>query len=178
MEELNLSIQLYNAWILNLAYFIISVALLMIMPKYNSGSFIRTPRVKYATAINNFSYYGFLISGLWISFSNNSLIRTIGLIVYLIGILLYSYALFSFAVKEINKPVTNRFYKHSRHPVYFSFFIVSFGIAFASFSFILMSFACIYFVSSYFIIKKEEEWCKQYYGDEYINYMKQTRMFI
>ena len=173
-----MQIQLYNAWILTAGFFVTGTALLLLMPRYNVGAFVKSPKMKYVTMLNKIGYYGFLLSALFIPFDENTLLFYTGLVIWFVGMLLYVYALFSFAVKEFNKPVTDRFYSVSRHPVYLSFFIVSTGIVIASFSLLLASFACIYFVSSYFIMKEEEKKCLETYGDEYRDYMKQTRMII
>ena len=167
-----------NTWILALIYFIISIGLLLLIPKHNISKFIKTPRVKYITEANYILYYGFLFFSIFIPMKFDTVSFYIGICIFVLGVLLYTISMFYFAISEYNQPVTERIYKLSRHPVYLSFIIISIGISIAGTSIILSIIAILHFITSYFIAKEEEKQCIEIYGESYLNYMKKVRMFL
>lgn len=173
-----ISLSLYNAWVLSVIYIVISTGLLLLFPKHNISKFVKTPRIKYITEANYIFYYGFLIFSIFIPMKLESVSFYAGTGLLIVGLLLYTTATFYFAISEYDQPVTERIYKLSRHPVYVSFFIISIGISIAGASIILSIIAVLHFITSYFIAKKEEQQCIEMYGESYLNYMKKVRMFL
>ena len=173
-----ISLSLINTWILSIIYFIISIGLLLLIPKYNISKFVKTPKIKYITELNYILYYGFLVFSIFIPMNVDTVSFYIGICIFILGMLLYTISMFYFAISEYNQPVTERIYKLSRHPVYLSFFMISLGISIAGASIILSIIAILHFITSYFIAKKEEEQCIEVYGKSYLDYMKKVRMFL
>lgn len=172
------SVGFYNLWLLSGLYFVISTGLLFIIPKYNISKFVKTPRIKFVTEINYILYYGFLILSVFIPFKIDSLFFIVGFLIFIIGIGSYIISVFYFAISEYNKPVTEKIYKISRHPVYLSFLIIGTGISVAGESIVLIIIVILHFISTIFIMKAEEIMCVKIYGEEYKKYMKKVRMII
>jgi len=151
---------------------------LLLFPKHNISKFVKTPRIKYITEANYVLYYGFLIFSIFIPIKPGTAVFYFGTGVFIVGLLLYTGSMFYFAISEYDKPVTERIYKISRHPVYVSFFLICIGISIAGVSIILSIVAILHFITSYFIAKEEEKQCIEVYGESYLNYMKKVRMFL
>ncbi|MCF6367024.1 MAG: hypothetical protein L3J35_12585 [Bacteroidales bacterium] len=175
---LGIKIGIYNTWILSLIYFVTSMGLLALFPKYNISKFIKTPGIKYITQANYILYYGFLFFSIFIPIKTGTMFFYIGTSFYTLGLILYTLSMFYFAISEYDKPVTEKVYKISRHPVYLSYFLISIGISISGASIILCIIAILHFISTYFIAKEEEKKCIEIYGSDYLSYMKKVRMFL
>lgn len=74
--------------------------------------------------------------------------------------------------------VTSGIYKYIRHPLYSSLFLLTWGILFKHFSVTEIALAI---AASFFLIftaKADEAECLQFFGLDYSEYMKKTKMFI
>ena len=172
------SFELNNTWQFTLPYFILSIGFLFLIPKHNISKFVQVPKIKLITEINYILYYGFLFASIFIPLQTELIIFYIGIVLFVIGIIFYSASIFYFSISEYNKPVTEKVYKISRHPVYLSFFIIGIAISMAGASLFLLIIVILHFISTIFIIKEEEKNCIASYGEEYKNYMKKVRMII
>jgi protein-S-isoprenylcysteine O-methyltransferase Ste14 len=82
------------------------------------------------------------------------------------------------AFEKTTSLVTSGIYKYIRHPLYSSLLILTWGIFFKHFSavgILLMIAASVFLVLT---AKADETECIQFFGAEYQDYMKRTRMFI
>jgi protein-S-isoprenylcysteine O-methyltransferase Ste14 len=159
-------------------YLIISTSLTLMLPKYRLSVFVNIPRVKLFGLLYQVLYYLQLLFLCFLSFAESNFLFYIGTAVYIVGILLYSTAMFYFAIAQYDKPVTQGLYKFSRHPVYFSFFIIILGASFATGNFILLIMSVLYLICSWQIGKAEEQDCIKKYGEEYQKYAENVRRFI
>lgn len=82
------------------------------------------------------------------------------------------------AFEKTTALVTSGIYKYIRHPLYSSLFLLTWGIFFKHFSTagIATSIAATIFLV--FTAKADEMECVQFFGSEYSEYMKKTKMFI
>ncbi len=82
------------------------------------------------------------------------------------------------AFEKTTALVTSGIYKYIRHPLYSSLFLLTWGILFKHFSVagILLAITAIIFLV--FTAKADEAECIQFFGIEYSEYMKKTKMFI
>jgi protein-S-isoprenylcysteine O-methyltransferase Ste14 len=74
--------------------------------------------------------------------------------------------------------VTSGLYKYIRHPLYLSLMLVGFGILLKNIEFIQIILASINIVSLVFTAKVEEKEMTKKFGNEYLDYMKKTKMFF
>lgn len=102
----------------------------------------------------------------------------IGLIVYVLGIILFTLSTYSFEKYSISGLSRKGMYKFSRNPMYLSYFIYFLGIVILTKSIFLFAIVLLFQVSSHFIILSEERWCIEKYGEEYIEYMESTKRYI
>jgi len=172
------SFELNNTWIFSLIYLIISNGFIFLIPKHNISKFTQVPKIKYINTANYILYYSFFIISMFVPIKNTSFIFILAISIFIIGILLYTTSIFYFAISEYDKPVTEKLYQMSRHPVYLSFLIIGVSISLAGVSFLLLIIIILHFISTYYIAKEEEKQCIEKYGKKYKDYMKKVRMFI
>jgi len=173
-----LSFSLNNAWLLSVFYLIVSIGLVLLIPKHNIQKFVKIPKIRYVNILNHILYYGFMVFSIFVPLQIGTQIFYIGIILFIIGILLYFVSIFYFAISEYDKPVTEKIYQISRHPVYLSFFIIGIGISLTGASWILIIILTLHFATTILIIKEEEKSCVEIYGKEYETYKKNVRMII
>lgn len=175
---MELSIGIYNTWILSLIYLIISFGFVFLIPKHNIAKFVEVPKIKYFNLLNHILYYSFFALSIFVPIKTNSVWLIVAVVFFVFGILLYSTSIFYFAISEYNRAVTEKIYQISRHPVYLSFLIIGISISLAGTSLLLLIIVFLHFITTYFIAKEEEKQCLEKYGDEYKSYKEKVRMFI
>ncbi|MCK4465123.1 MAG: isoprenylcysteine carboxylmethyltransferase family protein [Bacteroidales bacterium] len=74
--------------------------------------------------------------------------------------------------------VTSGMYKYIRHPLYLSLMLVGFGILLKNIGFTQIILASINIVFLVFTAKVEEKEMIKKFGNEYLDYMKKTKMFF
>jgi len=101
-----------------------------------------------------------------------------GLAIYVAALILSITTLFNIASAPAEKPVTGGVYKFSRHPIYFSGFLmfVSVGIACASLVFLILAVIWIFFWQM--VVPAEERFLIDEYGDDYRDYLTRTPRWI
>ena len=108
----------------------------------------------------------------------NSVFNYIGLIIFIIGTLLYMKSIIDFAKPQDNGINKNGLYKYSRNPMYVAFFIYFLGCSFFINSIPYFIVLIIFQISVHYLILSEERWCIKEFGEEYINYMKRVRRYV
>jgi protein-S-isoprenylcysteine O-methyltransferase Ste14 len=84
----------------------------------------------------------------------------------------------SFATASLGEPISKGIYAISRHPGYFSFFLVCVGIGIACASWVFLLCALVWIVSWHFGVVEEERILLEKYGDAYREYMNRTPRWI
>jgi protein-S-isoprenylcysteine O-methyltransferase Ste14 len=82
------------------------------------------------------------------------------------------------AFEKTTQLVTSGVYKYIRHPLYSSLFLLTWGIFFKNLSVAGIVIAITATVFLVFTAKADESECIQFFGAQYINYMKHTKRFI
>jgi protein-S-isoprenylcysteine O-methyltransferase Ste14 len=82
------------------------------------------------------------------------------------------------AFEKTTSLVTSGIYRHIRHPLYSSLFLLTWGIFFKSPSVIGVILAGISTIFLVLTAKADEGECRQFFGAQYLDYMKSTKMFI
>lgn len=86
-------------------------------------------------------------------------------------------SLFSF--EKTTKLVNSGIYNYIRHPLYLSLILISWGIYLKNpTAIILLMSAVLSTILLYFTSRFDEKECIDYFGNEYIEYMKHSKMFI
>jgi len=106
---------------------------------------------------------------------DSQVVRIVSAIIFLIGIVILFVAWFGLGTKtslgiDKNRLITSGLYKFSRNPqlVAYGLVLVSFTIMF--FSWLTIIWVLLYLIASYFMVKSEEEFLEQKYGQEYKKY--------
>ena len=108
----------------------------------------------------------------------NTIFNFIGLIIFLIGTILYIKSIIDFAKPQDNGINRNGLYKYSRNPMYVAFFLYFLGASLLINSSLYFLILGIFQVSVHFLILSEERWCIEKFGSEYEEYMKDIRRYI
>lgn len=102
----------------------------------------------------------------------------VGLAIYGLGVILCIFSVLNFAKPEENGINLKGLYQVSRNPLYVAYFIYFFGCVLLTQSLILLAILLVFQISAHWIIKSDERWCIQKFGEEYINYMNKVRRYI
>ncbi len=97
---------------------------------------------------------------------------------YVLGLLLLTATIINFSNPNDKEMNTDGIYKYSRNPMYVSYFVIFIGITLLTKSYLFLTLAIIFQVSSHWIILAEERWCMKKFGLDYKNYAKKTRRYI
>jgi len=102
----------------------------------------------------------------------------VGLLIVTLGLAMQVMVTISVANTPQDKPVTRGPYRFSRHPIYFSGFLILVGIGIASASWLVLMCALLWIVFFYIVVPAEERFCHKQYGDTYREYMNKTPRWI
>ena len=84
----------------------------------------------------------------------------------------------SFAKAPLGEPISKGIYAISRHPGYFSFFLMCVGIGIACASWVYLLCALVWLVSWHFGVVEEEHNLIKRYGEVYREYMNRTPRWV
>jgi len=84
----------------------------------------------------------------------------------------------SVANTPVDKPVTKGPYRISRHPIYFSGFIILVGMGVASASWVVLLCALLWIAFFNIVVPAEERFLAEQCGDAYREYMKRIPRWI
>jgi len=81
-------------------------------------------------------------------------------------------------MEDTTKLISTGLFKYIRHPLYLSLMLGGFGILAKDYGYIQWILALTNFISLIITAKVEEKEMIKKFGDDYIDYMKHTKMFI
>lgn len=102
----------------------------------------------------------------------------VGIPISILAIVMGFMAWISFASGPFDKPITGGVYRFSRHPWYFSWFLMYVGIGIACASWIFLLCAVVWITSWNIGVVSEERVLIEKYGDAYREYMNRTPRWI
>ena len=112
----------------------------------------------------------------------NMVFLILGIILIILGIIFWiSAVLISKIDREVenSKLVTTGIYAHVRHPIYAAFFYIAVGLILISQNILLFVLPIIFWAFlTVAMIKTEEKWLTDKFGNDYINYSKKVNRFI
>jgi protein-S-isoprenylcysteine O-methyltransferase Ste14 len=177
---------LWNAWILWVLQF-----LLMIIPNFfmSEEAKLRTKRapqfvpfrrtekiLAYSThmVIMPFS----IIYSIFLPLQIGTAWFYLGLAIFVSALIMNLMTIISFATTPVDKPVTSGIYRISRHPIYFSGFLLNLSIGIVGVSWIMMLCAILWIIFFKIVVPTEERFLLGQYGDAYREYMNRTPRWI
>jgi len=102
----------------------------------------------------------------------------IGLVIFISALVMSLMTTICIANTPVDKPFTSGIYRISRHPIYFSGFLINLSIAIASASWIIMLCAILWIVFFHIILPAEESYLISQYGEAYREYLDRTPRWI
>ncbi|MCR5026970.1 MAG: isoprenylcysteine carboxylmethyltransferase family protein [Methanobrevibacter sp.] len=112
----------------------------------------------------------------------NMVFLILGILLIILGIIFWVLAVVISKIDrevENNNLVTTGIYAYVRHPIYAAFFYIAVGLILISQNILLFVLPIIYWAFlTVAMIKTEEKWLIEKYGDDYIIYSKKVNRFI
>ena len=175
-------IGLWNAWIFMIWTILIPILLNSIIKEKGVSKILRTSvPMKYEKTLNIISM-GAVIIGLLYSIFLPLKINTIwfyvGILIFLFGFIFNLFILTTLRNAKSDKPFTKGPYKYSRHPGYFSLFMIMISISIMSLSWIFLILTIICIIHLIIVAPVEEQYCVEKYGRIYKEYIKRTPRWI
>ena len=176
-------IGIWNAWIF-MSVFIIQMLVVLLLGKrvWEKSSlppdFKRNKHEAMASIVGNAIWLLATLYSVFLPFQLGTNWFYIGLTIFFVGLMIATIATVDFATAPIGKPITQGFYRFSRHPLYLSLFVIyiATSIATVSWVFLLLGMANIYWI--YIESLAEERYCLERYGSEYRDYIDKTPRWI
>lgn len=178
------SIGFQNAWLFSLVYGLLSIGIMVFLPKERRKRILTFPKFnsKYEKIFSGLALFvfgrGLIVYSIFIPLKIYTVNFYIGTAIYIIGMISSVYSMWLFSQADLAKPVTNGIYKITRHPMQVMGIIMWIGIGFATENWILVVCALLLGVVSYPSLKAQERFCIEKYGEEYIVYMSKTPRYI
>jgi len=97
---------------------------------------------------------------------------------YVVGLFLLTLSMVNYAAPSTTGINRNGLYRISRNPIYVAYFICFIGCVVLTQSLLLLGFVLTFQIAGHWIILSEERWCKERFGAEYLEYMKNVRRYI
>jgi protein-S-isoprenylcysteine O-methyltransferase Ste14 len=101
-----------------------------------------------------------------------------GLAVFAAALYISIATIFNAASTPKDEPVTRGIYRHSRHPIYLSGFLMYTGMGIACTSWVVLVFAVLWIVIWHIVVPYEEKMLIEMYGDLYQKYLDRTPRWI
>ncbi|PIE79410.1 MAG: hypothetical protein CSA15_03310 [Candidatus Delongbacteria bacterium] len=174
-----ISIELLGGWLLTVVYFAVNIGL----PLTKTGTLKRllTSSKKYSTfsekllhLSSQLSWFGTIFLPIIFPIKTNSNLFITGIILFIVGIILTIISIHNYITTPLDEQVKKGIYKFSRNPIYASYNIFGFGIAFLTGSWIIFILHIIEIATCHLIVLDEEKYCINRYGNEYKVYMKKV----
>ena len=102
----------------------------------------------------------------------------VGLPIFALSLVMYVVTTISIANTPADEPVTRGAYRISRHPIYFSGFLMYVGVGIACASWVLLLLAVAWIVLWQIVVPTEERFLLEKYGDTYREYVNRTPRWI
>ncbi len=104
--------------------------------------------------------------------------KYIGIFIFLIGIVGILISYHNYFTTDANMLITKGLYQLSRNPIYLFSIIAFLGMAILCSSYIMLIILVIYPILQHPIIKEEERFCRERYGNKYYEYAKRVRRYL
>ena len=175
-------IGLWNAWIFMIWTIVTPILLSLIIKEKGLSKILRTSiPMKHEKTLNIVSMsaviIGFLYS-IFLPLKINTIWFYIGALIFLFGFIFDLSILTTLRSAKSDKPFTNGPYKYSRHPGYFSLFMIMISISIISVSWVFLLITIICGIHLIIVTPVEEKYCLEKYGKVYKEYIERTPRWI
>ena len=179
-------IGIWNAWILQITFIISSIVPELVISKDAKLSMQRmrqdVPLSRYEKILANSTHIVIMplvfIYSIFLPLKSDTVWLYAGLIIFALSLVMYIITVIDIATTQADKPVTRRVYRITRHPVYFSGFLLYLGTGIACASWLVILFALLWLIFFIIVVPAEERFLVEQYGDAYREYMKRTPQWV
>jgi protein-S-isoprenylcysteine O-methyltransferase Ste14 len=183
---LDFEIGLWNAWILQVLFFLtLSIPNLLMSKEARERTKRATQFVPLGGTQKIMAYSTHVLIMPFTVIYSIVLPLKIGTVSLYLGLLIFSAALVmtvmtthSFATTPFNEPVTKGIYRISRHPTYLSGFLLYVGMGVACVSWVMTLCGVLWAVLWNSVVPAEERFLLEKYGESYREYMERTPRWI
>jgi protein-S-isoprenylcysteine O-methyltransferase Ste14 len=172
---------LWNTWLLYVPFLIGAICFDMLnkaIAKRMADMTGYTVKEKVFTVIASLIVYPYMILAVWAPFTTIKYFLYIGAIVYIAGIAMFFFALYTIRKTPIDMPFCTGVYRISRNPVYVSAGLIFFSVSLMTANIVLFVFALIIVIPQHFMILAEERVCRLKYGRTFEEYIKKVPRYI
>ncbi len=179
-------IGIWNAWILWVLQFLTMIIPNFFMSKEAKISTKRAPQFVHFNGMEKILAWSThliimpfsIIYSIFLPLKIGTAWLYVGLVVFILALVMSVMTTFCFATTPVNKPVTSGIYRISRHPIYFSGFLLNLSIGIACASWVIMLCATLWIVFFHIVVPTEERFLVKQYGDAYREYMTRTPRWL
>ncbi len=178
-----LKIGIWNAWIFMSVFILQMVAMFLIDKRVWRKSHIpeevkRKKFEKSASTIGNILWLLAMSYSIFLPLQLGTIWFYVGFSFFIVGLIFMSIGTTNFITTPADQLITKGVYKISRHPMYFSTFLICLGSGIATKS---LLFACISIIMALCLYQEaliEDRYCLNKYGSVYLQYKRRTRTII
>ena len=179
-------IGLWNAWILQLLFFLTMIVSDFLIGKEGRK---RTKRISQFVPFNRaekilaYSTHVIImpfvvVYSIFLPLETNTVWLYVGLPIFAVSLVMNVVIILNFAATPIDEPVTKGVYRILRHPIYFGGFLMYIGIGIACASWVVLLCAVLWLVLFHIVVPTEERFLVEKYGGAYQEYMNSTPRWI
>jgi protein-S-isoprenylcysteine O-methyltransferase Ste14 len=179
-------IGVWNAWILQVLFFLTLIVPNLLMSKegkertkkaMESVPFGRTHKIlAYSTHMVIMPFT--VLYSIFLPLKIGTVWLYVGLAIFALALAMSVITSVNFATTPLDEPVTKGVYRISRHPIYFTGFLLYIGIGIATASWVMLLCAILWIVLFHIALPSEEHFLLEKYGDSYREYMHNTPRWI
>jgi protein-S-isoprenylcysteine O-methyltransferase Ste14 len=179
-------IGIWNAWILQVLFFLTLVVPELVMSKEGKERTKRAtesvPRSKaqkilaYSTHIVIMPFT--VLYSIFLPLKMGTAWLYVGLVLFFLALAMSVITSVNYATTPLDEPVSKGVYRISRHPIYFNGFLLYIGIGIATASWVILLCAILWIAVFHFVLPSEERFLLEKYGDSYREYMNKTPKWI
>ena len=179
---------LWNAWLFMtyvIVYNVLPYFLPLIRPIYKEilekAAGLSMPLFGLEKALSKIMFVVFIIPivySFFLPFQLATVWFYVGSSIFLLGVTIGTIALFDFLTTEVDKLVTKGVYRISRNPIYLGMFLIYIGTGIACASWLFLLLTVVFILLSHILVRTEERFCLNTYGDSYRTYLQTTPRWI
>jgi protein-S-isoprenylcysteine O-methyltransferase Ste14 len=173
----------WNAWLFMIIYPLQWLAVIVV-PKHlaertsHAHDIIRTRRDRVMAFFTQGLWIGATLYSIFIPLETGEIWMWVGLALFVVGLSILILATITVAFTPGGSPFSSGIYRFSRHPMYFSMFLVYLAVSIATASWLFFLITFVTFFLQRYQAKKEEKYCCEQFGRAYADYMENTSRWM
>src|SRR4030042_945903 len=179
-------IGVWNAWILTLYLPLHPLIMMLIDKLVGTGDIFKkmgdtSALNKTENIMNIFGtsvLFGLFIYSIFLPLQLGTAWFYVGLAPCVLGVVTWTIAIVNIADIPLGEPWEKGLYRYSRHPMTLAGYLILIGAGIASASWIFLLFSIVYIILCAILIRAEERFCLEKFGNAYRDYIKRTPRWL